>query len=97
MLILLEPHCIGVPVLYNVDETAYICPVYIICSCKNFKNLSGIYGYHGNRKIPFIKITVAIPRLIAPAKRLLEQGFNCPGYGQYGFQSYESNIDFEIR
>ncbi|XP_060591908.1 DNA polymerase delta catalytic subunit-like isoform X2 [Ruditapes philippinarum] len=56
-----------------------------------------IYGFHGNRKIPFIKITVALQRLIAPAKRLLEQGFNCPGYGQYGFQSYESNIDFEIR
>lgn len=56
-----------------------------------------IYGYHGNRKGPFIKITVAIPRLIAPAKRLLEQGFQCPGYGQYGFTSYESNIDFEIR
>ncbi|KAL4224603.1 DNA polymerase delta catalytic subunit [Mactra antiquata] len=56
-----------------------------------------IYGYHGNRKIPFIKITVALPRLIAPAKRLLEQGFNCPGYGQFGFQAYETNIDFEIR
>lgn len=56
-----------------------------------------IYGYHGHRKVPFIKITMAIQRLIAPAKRLLEQGFNCPGYGQYGFQSYESNIDFEIR
>nr|KAG5686080.1 hypothetical protein BaRGS_030695 [Batillaria attramentaria] len=56
-----------------------------------------IYGYHGNRKIPFLKITVAIPRLVAPAKRLLEQGFTCPGYSQYGFQTYESNIDFDLR
>lgn len=56
-----------------------------------------IYGYHGNRKIPFLKITVALPRLIAPAKRLLEQGFTCPGYLQHGFLSYESNIDFEVR
>ncbi|RUS73135.1 hypothetical protein EGW08_019097, partial [Elysia chlorotica] len=56
-----------------------------------------IYGYHGNRKVPFLKITVALPRLIAPAKRMLEQGFVCPGYSQFGFQSYESNIDFEIR
>ncbi|XP_071104876.1 DNA polymerase delta catalytic subunit-like [Haliotis cracherodii] len=56
-----------------------------------------IYGYHGNRKIPFLKITVALPRLIAPSRRLLEQGFVCPGYSQYGFQTYESNIDFEIR
>lgn len=56
-----------------------------------------IYGFHGNRKIPFLKITVAIPRLVAPAKRLLEQGFTCPGYPQYGFQTYESNIDFDLR
>lgn len=58
---------------------------------------AGIYGYHGNKKIPFLKITVAIPRLIAPAKRLLEQGFTCPGYSINGFQAYESNIDFEVR
>lgn len=57
----------------------------------------GIYGYHGNKKIPYLQITVALPRLIAPCKRLLEQGFQCPGYSQYGFQTYESNIDFEIR
>ncbi|XP_041367703.1 DNA polymerase delta catalytic subunit-like [Gigantopelta aegis] len=56
-----------------------------------------IYGYHGNRKVPFLKITMALPRLIAAAKRLLESGFVCPGYKQYGFQAYESNIDFEIR
>lgn len=58
---------------------------------------AGIYGYHGNKKVPFLKITVAIPRLIAPAKRLLEQGFTCPGYSSNGFQAYESNIDFEVR
>ena len=40
---------------------------------------------------------MAIPRLIAPAKRLLEMGFTCPGYQNNGYQSYESNIDFEIR
>ena len=62
-----------------------------------FCNFKGIYGFHGNRKVPFLKITVAIPRLIAPAKRLLEQGFTCPGYSSHGFQAYESNIDFEVR
>ncbi|CAL1535781.1 unnamed protein product [Lymnaea stagnalis] len=56
-----------------------------------------IYGYHGNRKTPFLQITVAIPRLIAPCKRLLEQGFQCPGYAHNAFQTYESNIEFEIR
>ena len=58
---------------------------------------SGIYGFRGNRKMPFLKITMALPRLIAPAKRLLEQGFQFEGYPLHGYQSYESNIDFEIR
>ncbi|KAM4014758.1 LOW QUALITY PROTEIN: DNA polymerase delta catalytic subunit [Anomaloglossus baeobatrachus] len=51
-----------------------------------------MYGYHGKKIAPFLKITMAFPRLIAPAKRLLEQGirFGC-------FSAYEANIDFEIR
>ena len=56
-----------------------------------------IYGFHNNRKISFLKITVALPRLIAPAKRLLEQGFTCPGYPSHGYQAYESDVGFEIR
>ncbi|KAK2170976.1 hypothetical protein NP493_1118g00000 [Ridgeia piscesae] len=56
-----------------------------------------IYGFRGNRKMPFLKITMALPRLIAPARRLLEQGFQFEGYPLHGYQSYESNIDFEIR
>ena len=59
--------------------------------------LLGIYGFHQNQKRMFLKITVALQKLIAPAKRLLEQGFVCPGYPLQGFQTYESNIDFEIR
>ena len=27
-----------------------------------------IYGYHGNKMQPFLKITVAYPKLIAPAQ-----------------------------
>lgn len=48
----------------------------------------------------FIKIYLAIPRLIAPAKRLLDKGevkmrnFNLAG-GRY--RAFEANIDFEIR
>ncbi|XP_072033784.1 DNA polymerase delta catalytic subunit-like [Amphiura filiformis] len=56
-----------------------------------------LYGYHGMKSIPFLKITVAYPKLIAPCKRLLEQGISVPPYPAQGFQSYESNIDFEIR
>ncbi|XP_073427077.1 DNA polymerase delta catalytic subunit [Dendrobates tinctorius] len=51
-----------------------------------------MYGYHGKKISPFLKITMAFPRLIAPAKRLLEQGIR---FGS--FSAYEANIDFEIR
>ncbi|XP_072172406.1 DNA polymerase delta catalytic subunit-like [Diadema setosum] len=56
-----------------------------------------IYGYHGNKMMPFLKITVAYPKLIAPARRLLEGGISLAGYGNRGYQTFESNIDFEIR
>lgn len=54
-------------------------------------------GYHGEEKFQFIKIVLALPRLIAAAKRLLERQII---YDKFDFQdcrSYESNIDFEIR
>ncbi|KAK2158176.1 hypothetical protein LSH36_175g04050 [Paralvinella palmiformis] len=56
-----------------------------------------IYGYHGNKKMPFLKITLAVPKLVPAAKRILEQGFTCPGYSQHGFAPFESNVDFETR
>ncbi|XP_048473423.1 DNA polymerase delta catalytic subunit [Rhincodon typus] len=56
-----------------------------------------MYGYGGNTKTPFLKITMALPRLIAPAKRLLEQGFRFGSTPMCNYQSYEANIDFEIR
>ncbi|XP_033123470.1 DNA polymerase delta catalytic subunit-like [Anneissia japonica] len=65
----------------------------------DLESKESIYGYHGNKKLPFLKITVAVPKFIAPARRLLEQGsLNLsPMYPPKAFQSYESNIDFEIR
>uniref|UniRef100_A0A669CB67 DNA polymerase n=1 Tax=Oreochromis niloticus TaxID=8128 RepID=A0A669CB67_ORENI len=56
-----------------------------------------MYGYHGKRIIDFLRITMAMPRLIAPAKRLLEQGFKFSHFPTSNYQSYEANIDFEIR
>ncbi|KAJ6654838.1 hypothetical protein lerEdw1_006527 [Lerista edwardsae] len=56
-----------------------------------------MYGYHGEHLLPFLKITMAMPRLIAPAKRLLEQGLRCGTLGVNHYQAYEANIDFEIR
>ena len=55
-----------------------------------------VYGYSGEEKAPFLKITVVLPKLIAACKRLLEtevvySAFNHP------YQAFESNIDFDIR
>ena len=85
-------HKTNVQCLIHQNRAKYCYWPFYITSC-----FLGIYGFHNNKKLPFLKITVALPRLIAPAKRLLEQGFTCPGYSAHGFQAYESNIDFEIR
>lgn len=56
-----------------------------------------MYGYHGQRSLDFLRVTMAMPRLIAPAKRLLEQGLKFGPFPIQNYQSYEANIDFEIR
>ena len=59
--------------------------------------LPGMYSYHGKKPVDFLRITMAMPRLIAPAKRLLEQGFKFGPFSTQSYPSYEANIDFEIR
>ncbi|CAL8096638.1 unnamed protein product [Calicophoron daubneyi] len=66
----------------------------LMVECEQKQN---IYGFHGNKKVPFLKITVALPRLIAPAKRLLDNGLAFANYPLQSYPSYEANIDFEIR
>lgn len=56
-----------------------------------------LYGYRGDDMQQFLRVTVAIPRLIAPSKRLLEKGDVFTALGHHAFTSYESNIDFDIR
>jgi len=56
-----------------------------------------LVGYNGETKMRFIKITLALPRLIAAAKRLLEREAIYPSAGSHAFQAFESNIDFDIR
>ena len=38
-----------------------------------------IYGYAGDQLLPFLKLTLSIPRAMASCKRVLEQGFNFAG------------------
>lgn len=56
-----------------------------------------MYGYNSQGKVPFLKITVAIPRLVATTRRIMREGFKTPKYPCHNYQSFESNIDFEIR
>lgn len=44
-----------------------------------------------------MRIDVILPKFIPIVKRILETGFEFPGYGLQGYSTYESNIDFEIR
>lgn len=64
---------------------------------KYFVVPADMYGYHGKRSLEFLRITMAMPRLIAPAKRLLEQGLKFGPFPIQHFQAFEANIDFEIR
>uniref|UniRef100_A0A2K5D0L9 DNA polymerase delta catalytic subunit n=1 Tax=Aotus nancymaae TaxID=37293 RepID=A0A2K5D0L9_AOTNA len=56
-----------------------------------------MFGYHGHGPSLFLRITLALPRLVAPARRLLEQGIRVAGLGTPSFAPYEANVDFEIR
>ncbi|XP_012279628.1 DNA polymerase delta catalytic subunit [Orussus abietinus] len=55
-----------------------------------------LYGYLGDDKSLFLKITVALPRLIAPCKRLLEKEVIYEAIN-HNYKAFESNIDFDIR
>ena len=56
-----------------------------------------VYGFHGNKKSSFLKIELVLPKFISIIKRILESGFDFPGHGLQAYNTYESNIDFEIR
>ncbi|XP_046394149.1 DNA polymerase delta catalytic subunit [Ischnura elegans] len=56
-----------------------------------------IFGYRGGKKVPFVKVTLALPKLIPAAKRLLEKEVIYGALGVHSYQAFESNIDFDIR
>ncbi|XP_024939550.1 DNA polymerase delta catalytic subunit isoform X2 [Cephus cinctus] len=55
-----------------------------------------MYGYAGEEKMLFLKITVALPKLIAPCKRLLSKETVYAAF-IHEYRSFESNIDFDVR
>jgi DNA polymerase delta subunit 1 len=68
-----------------------------VLSCE-LVSKSTIYGFQGNIKIPFIKVTLAVPKMVAAARRLMEKGeVRIPGVSGSLDRPFEANIDFEIR
>ena len=53
-------------------------------------------GFHFNKLFSFLKITVAVPKLVPTTRRILNS-ISIPPYGCVHYQSFESNIDFEVR
>lgn len=56
-----------------------------------------IHYYIGDDKVNFIKVTVAMPKIVAAVKRLLEREIIIPEYNFQDCRCFESNIDFDIR
>ena len=52
----------------NVDNV-----VDAVLSCE-LEEKSTIYGFQGNKKSNFIKIILAVPKMVAAARRLIEKG-----------------------
>ena len=44
-----------------------------VLNCKLVQK-STIYGFQGNKKSNFVKITLAVPKMVAAARRLIEKG-----------------------
>ncbi|KAI0983412.1 hypothetical protein GJ496_004928 [Pomphorhynchus laevis] len=57
-----------------------------------------IYGYSAELKNPFLKIFLSSPKLLTPARKILENGFSLtPSCPFQSFETYNSNIDIEVR
>eukprot|EP00808_Paulinella_micropora_P029317 g78653.t1 len=55
-----------------------------------------LWGYQFGKNKPFIKVTTAVPQLVATARRLLEKGLTINGQIRF-FTTYESNVPFVLR
>jgi DNA polymerase delta subunit 1 len=55
-----------------------------------------LMGYSGGKKRTFLKIFVALPKLVPTARSILESGFNY-GTGEKTYTTFESNIPFVLR
>ncbi|ESQ31505.1 hypothetical protein EUTSA_v10003565mg [Eutrema salsugineum] len=56
-----------------------------------------IMYYQQQKSQTFLKITVALPTMVASCRGILDRGIHIDGLGMKSFQTYESNIVFALR
>ncbi|CDW51937.1 DNA polymerase delta catalytic subunit [Trichuris trichiura] len=57
-----------------------------------------IYCFNFQKTSTFLKVTVALPKIVPAARRIVESGsWSCGGRPVPAMPTFESNIDFEIR
>ena len=56
-----------------------------------------IYGFFGNQKTPFLKITLLNPKVLPAVKRLLENEFAFDDGPARSYVAFESNLEFILR
>lgn len=56
-----------------------------------------MFGYNGEDKETFLKVTITLPRLAAACKRLMDRETIYKAFGHHHYKFFESNIDFDIR
>ena len=57
----------------------------------------GLYGYNTAGKVPFLKITVLLPRFLPASRRLLDKPQKFGRFGELTFPVFETDVDFEIK
>ncbi len=55
-----------------------------------------MYGFYNGNLFPFLKIIVALPKFVAPARRLV-CSLSLPPFHTTCAQAFESNIEYEVR
>jgi DNA polymerase delta subunit 1 len=56
-----------------------------------------IWEFHNMELIKYIKITVAFPRGVSQAKRIVEEGISTVDFDNYATSTYESKINYTLR
>ena len=58
-----------------------------------------LYGYRGDQKSPFVKVTLGDPKDVPKARSKVETGFSIPGFERIcrAETTYESNLAYLLR